>query len=255
MHWEQREVLETAGRRIEQLVYLLVRDGLEEDDALAVVRGTPDIEYLASTQPAGELFGQLFEAKRAKRPQTLVFDKEDPQFQKPPEHKDFMPNVTTPAVFNAQMAQASTPYVLAIANRIAEERGLEKPDDRIIKRVMKKIDWTKAAYEMKGMEPRPPKGKVIRFLDKIIFDPVDRAINELGIKRVWPLATGAMTPVLLYLALAAHIQRLEVPAKILAQRSADRLGRRGFSDFLRAMKSPQAKSIFRRGIRRAARWV
>lgn len=253
MHVEQREVLETARRHIEQLVILLRRKGLSEEDALAIVRGVPKIEERAAYETAGTLYEDLFEAPV--RSQRMSFDKEDPAFHHPPEHREFMPNVTTPSVFNAQMAQASTPYVLAIANRVAEERGLEKPDERVIKRVLRKVNWSKAAFEMKGMAPRPPKSKTIKFLDKWIFDPVDRAVEGLYIKRVWPVMTGVMTPILLYTALATHIHQLRAPAQWLAQKSAKNLQASGKRRFLRAIRSPKNRAAILKGVTRAARWV
>ena len=174
---EQEQAIELVERGVLLLSDTLVdRLDVEEDTALEIVRGLPG---LVDRIQDGDMAGLLKEAAyRARHPKRVVMSGPDPD-EVHPGHKRYMPQVTTKTSYNERMAQAMTPYVTAIATKIASDRGIQAPNTHTIEAVLKKTDWARAAYDAKTVSPRNP-SKVRNFVRKYFFRPLD-AISKHGI--------------------------------------------------------------------------
>lgn len=177
MLFEQEQAIELVERGVLLLSDMLVdRLDVEEDTALEIVRGLPG---LVDRIQDGDMAGLLKEAAyRARHPKRVVMSGPDPD-ELYPEHKRYMPQVTTKTSYNERMAQGMTPYVTAIATKIASDRGIQAPDTHTIEAVLKKTDWARAAYDAKTVSPRNP-SKVRNFVRKYFFRPLD-AISKHGV--------------------------------------------------------------------------
>ena len=174
---EQEQAIEQVEKGINLLSDTLVdRLDVEEDAALEIVRGLPG---LVDRIQDGDMVGLLKEAAyRARHPRRVVMSGPDPD-ELYPEHKNYMPRVTTKTTYNEHMAKAMTPYVTAIATKIAHDRGVVAPDTHTITAVLEKTDWARAAYDAKTVTPRNP-SKVREFVRKYFFRPLD-AVSKHGI--------------------------------------------------------------------------
>jgi len=174
---EQEQAIELVERGVLLLSDTLVhRLDVEEDVALDIVRGLPG---LVDRIQDGDTAALLKEAAyRARHPKRVVMSGPDPD-ELYPEHKNYMPQATTKTSYNERMAQAMTPYVKAIATKIASDRGIQAPNTHTIEAVLKKTDWARAAYDAKTVSPRNP-SKVRNFVRKYFFRPLD-AISKHGV--------------------------------------------------------------------------
>jgi len=166
---------EAAQRKVAEGVDILVRSlmrlrNLEEDEALETVRNLPDLVNKIQDNKLCE----LFEAA-AKHPQVIKFDQPNPD-EYYPGHPKFMPDLTTKTTFNEHVAQALEPYVTAILNKVAKDRGLQPPETRVVKAVIAQTDWARAAYEAKKMPPKPPPSQLRKFFKKYL-GPIESKIT------------------------------------------------------------------------------
>lgn len=143
---------------------------ISEDDALEIVRELPE---LTSKLQGGEIHA-LYEVARSEARRTINSPHNPKEYY--PGHPQHQPMYTTKHTFNAHMAQATAPYVVAIAKKIAKDRGLAAPSDAEIKAALKRVDWASAAYEYRTTKnPNPSKAR--RWLLKYIFKPLDKFLS------------------------------------------------------------------------------
>lgn len=107
-----------------------------------------------------------------------------------PGHYAYKAPLTTKDTFNAHVAQAITPYVMAIAKRVAKDRGLEPPNEQEITSLLEKSDWAKAAYEAQRMPKNPSFPRLRQFLSKYIGTPLKKLDEKIPIEKVFALATS-----------------------------------------------------------------
>lgn len=177
---EQELSIRKVERGITVLSDILVREfGLEEDDALEIVRELPD---LVDRVQDGDMKGLLAEAvRRAPKPRRVVISGDDPD-ELYPGHPQHMPRITTKTTFNEHVAQAMAPYIKAIMNKVAKDRGLEPPNEKTVEAVLEKTDWARAAYEAKKVNKRSPSA-VKNFVVKYFFRPLDK-LSGFGVSMV-----------------------------------------------------------------------
>lgn len=148
-------------------------DELDIDEAMAldIVRGLPN---LTSELQEGNIKA-LYERAWSQARKTINSPDNPKEYFFT--HPRYQPMTTSPDQFNAHMAQAMSPYVLAIARKIAKDRGLEDPNEADIKKALQSVDWAKAAYEAKSMPKKPPPGKMRQWFNKYIFGPLGKALD------------------------------------------------------------------------------
>ncbi len=229
MHWQQLEEHEKTRLRVEELTSMLVASGIPEADALVAVDGLSDVSSRIHTEEPAKLFRELTEARRPpKRPRHIVFNAPHPK-QPDFDHPSYIPDITSKAVFNAHMAQAASPYVITIARKIAQERGLKAPDGRAIEHVMGKVDWTRAAYELKTIGLQPPPTRMQRFLSKHVFKPLDKFTHETYFEKLWPAVTSVHAMVILFAAITGNIDKFSEPFAKFAGAVGRKRARRVFN--------------------------
>lgn len=228
MHIDQKDFLDKYNRVFEEIVFNLQERGYTQEEAVSMARSR-----------------NLMEA--VKKPKKIEFDTRNTQIDKYPEHPDYMPPVTTRAAFNRHMSQAISPYVTSIAGKVASERNLAPPNEQAIQRVLEKVDWTKAAYELNGLGKKPTKNKLEKFIDTYIVDPIDTFISKYKFKKWWPLVTSLQTMYVIYNVLAAYSERFTAPAEIIGDADVHRLRRKATKKFVK-MIGPKSRRLTRRGI-------
>lgn len=143
---------------------------ISEEDALEIVRELPEI---TSKLQAGAVH-ELYEDARSEARRHINSPHNPKEYY--PGHSKYQPMYTTKDTFNAHVAQATAPYVVAIAKKIAKDRNLAEPSEAEIKAALKRVDWAAAAYEFKTTKnPNPSKAR--RWLSKYIFKPLDRTLS------------------------------------------------------------------------------
>lgn len=175
MHPEQ----EAAHRQVVEGVDILANSlmrlyDLDEDDALETVRSLPELVDKIQDNKLRELFEVA--AKRA-RPKIVKFNRDENPGEYYPGHPKFMPNITTKTTYNEHVAQAMFPYIKAIMEKTAKDRGIKPPATHVVQAVVEKTDWARAAYEAKRMPPKPPPSQIRRFLKKYL-GPVESRITR-----------------------------------------------------------------------------
>jgi hypothetical protein len=163
-----RLVEEGTNRLTDSLVFEF---DMDEVEALDIVRGLPELsDYLQE-----ERFQELYEI--ARRKVRGVINSPDNPKEYYPGHPQFMPPLTTKDTFNDNMAQAMSPYVLAIARKIAQDRGVQAPNEVAIHRVLKETDWAQAAYEAHKLGKRPPDTALRRWMKKWVGRPLHKIMD------------------------------------------------------------------------------
>ena len=247
MHWEQRDAFTKAHDHMSKVAIALQKSyDLTEEEALELVESTSGIIPLAANREPEDIYSHVVNEARLPKPTRIPFDQSNPKQDTYPEHPNFVPTVTTKAVFNDHMAQALTPYASAIVKKIADERGLQPPDTQVVKRVLAKTDWAKASYEMRGMGSHPPPGKIKSFLDKYIFDPIDSTLDSVFVKKLWPVVTGVQTMLMIFLAVATYMDKFVAPAGKLASGSSTRLMKSGARKAFRGLLNPSRLNMLQR---------
>jgi hypothetical protein len=169
MHPSQARAIRLVEEGINRLSDSLVFEyDIDEDEALEIVRNLPE---LTDKIQEGE-YRELYEVARRKvhGRVNLPYNPKE-RF---PGHPKFMPPVTSKDTFNDNMAQAMSPYVIAIARKIALDRGVQPPNEAAIRRVLDQTDWSKAAYEAKRMGKRPSNSRLAQWMRKWIGRPVGK---------------------------------------------------------------------------------
>ncbi len=185
---EQEQAIQKVERGVTLLSDTLVdRFDIEEDVALDIIR---DIPNLVDRVQDDEFPGLLREAvTKARHPKRVVMSGPDPD-EMYAGHRTFVPRITTKSTYNEHMAQSMTPYVKAIAEKVAEDRGVAAPDTKTIEAVLRKTDWARAAYDAKSISIRNP-SKVRNFVAKYLVRPID-AVAKHG-TAVYAILMGAMS--------------------------------------------------------------
>ncbi len=169
MHPSQARAIRLVEEGINRLSDSLVFEyDIDEADALEIVRNLPE---LTDKLQEGE-YRELYEAARRKVHGRVNLPYNPKEYY--PGHPKFMPPVTTKDTFNDNMAQAMSPYVVAIARKIALDRGVQPPNEAAIRRVLGQTDWAKAAYEAKRMGKRPSNSRLAQWMRKWIGRPVGK---------------------------------------------------------------------------------
>lgn len=180
-------------------------DGIDEDEALDIVRNLPDLVDLIQDKRIDELYEVAQHTVRKNRAHHIELPNPKEYY---PQHPKFMPPVTTKHTFNAHMAQAMAPYVKAIADKIAKDRSLEAPDARTIQAVLNKTDWARAAYEAKRMPPKPPPGQIKKFFNKYIFQPLDKATDKIPFAKIFGTIGAANVLMLLWASFGQNLENI-----------------------------------------------
>lgn len=181
MHPSQARAMFRIERGITHLTdKLLTEFDVDEEEVLEVVRNLPDLNHKLQH---GEI-APLYEA--AKRKFAGVVNLPDNPKEYFPGHPDFRPPVTTKDTFNEHMAQAMEPYVLAIARKVAKDRGVALPNEAAIKQAVAHTDWARAAYEAKHMPKKPSPGRLRQFFSKYVFRPIGK-VADLPLEHVFGL--------------------------------------------------------------------
>jgi len=179
--------------------------GIDEDEAMGIVRDLPDVVNRIQDKKIEELYREATQVVRKGRVDHTNLP--DPK-EYYPQHPKFMPPVTTKHTFNAHMAQAMAPYVSAIAEKIAKDRNIEAPDTRTIQAVLERTDWARAAYEAKNMPAKPPPGKVKQFFSKYVFRPLDRATDKIPFDKIFGLIGAANVLMLMWGAFGQSLENI-----------------------------------------------
>jgi hypothetical protein len=159
---------------------LLEEFDVDEADALEIVRSLPDLRHKLQH---GGIHSLYEEAKKSVA--AVVNSPKNPK-EYYPGHPGYLPPIATKDVFNEHMAKAMEPYVIAIAKKVAQDRGIQPPNEAAIKRELGRTDWAKAAYEAKRMPRKPPPGKVRLFFNKWVFKPIGKVL-DLPLEEVFGL--------------------------------------------------------------------
>jgi hypothetical protein len=172
MNQEQLRAVRIVQEGVNVLADALVDQlDIAEDVALEIVRELPE---LTTKLQDGEI-GDLYERAISQARRTIDSKTNPKEFY--PGHPQHRPMYTTKSVFNAHVAQATAPYVIAITKKIAKDRGLEAPNDVEIKRALAKMDWAKAAYEIQKLPPKPPPGRMRQWFNKYVFGPLGKILD------------------------------------------------------------------------------
>lgn len=244
MHYQQRRCLS----RLPEFFTRIEEESLDVDEVTALFFSSSEIRDCLLDEGVEEAVAKVKKKyKKPPKPKVIVFDKESPSAP-PFTSPDHMAPITTKSVFNQQMAQAVTPYVTAIADKIAEERGLKPPDKYAIEKVLEKVDWTRAAYELNGLGKKPPKSQLIKFLEKYIWNPLDRAFDRIPFKAMWVAISGISAAYMIYASFASSVEALLNPLARASARYTRHATRQGLRHGLK-------RSGFRVGRRFLRKWV
>jgi hypothetical protein len=234
MHPDQELAIREVAQGIDSLSDLLMEvTGCDEDDALETLHDLPDLVNRIQDREFKELLSEA--VRRVPRPKIIRFNQGNPD-EKYPGHAKFMPPVTTKHAFNAHVAQAVSPYVKAIVDKVAQDRNLQPPDLRTIEAVLEKTNWSRAAYEAKRMPPKPPPGQLRQFFTKYIFKPLDKATQKVPMATIWGLIGAGQILAILWTAIGgatAQVERAGAPVK-------------GFNTWSRRKQVKQFKRLSRR---------
>ena len=190
MHPSQARAIRLVEEGINRLSDSLVFEyDIDEVYALDIVRNLPG---LTDKLQEGE-FKALHEAARRRAKTYGVINSPHNPKEYYPGHPKFMPPLTTKDTFNDNMAQAMSPYVIAIARKIALDRGVQAPNEAAVRRVLDHTDWAKAAYEAQRMPKRPSPTRLRRWLARWIFRPLGK-IADFPFEHVLGLA--GMLPIM-----------------------------------------------------------
>jgi spore cortex formation protein SpoVR/YcgB (stage V sporulation) len=174
------------------LVRVILR---EKENELALIQEiTPEIEvkllqYVAKKVAKKELETRIDKSTRvnfvkklglSEAARRIPFGKTQPP--KDPDTRGYIPQFTTPELFNDHVAEVVEPYVLALIRNVAKERKLSPPSDEEVERVLKKIDWAEAAYF--AQEKRANPTRVRKFLDKYVVSPMKKAIYGFPAEKI-----------------------------------------------------------------------
>jgi hypothetical protein len=206
MHPAQIRAIHRVDRGVELLSRMLMQShSLDEDEALSIIRGLPDV---VTRIQEGNLRPLLEQAVKAVPKREMnYFDQSDPK-EYYPGHPSFRPPVATKSTFNAHAAQAMTPYVTAIIRRVAKDRNLEAPDEITVKKVLEKTDWARAAYEARQMPKRPPPGKLRQFFTKYIFGPLDKATDKVPLAELFGVIGASTVLYMLWATFGYQLERI-----------------------------------------------
>lgn len=174
MHPSQARAIRLVEEGINCLSDSLVFEyDIDEDEALDIVRNLPE---LTDKLQEGE-FRELHEAARRRVKVHGRVNMPTSPREYYPGHPKFMPPLVTKDTFNDNMAQAMSPYVVAIARKIALDRGVQPPNEAAIRRVLDHTDWAKAAYEAKRMTKRPSNSRLRQWINKWIARPLSKVAD------------------------------------------------------------------------------
>lgn len=172
MHPSQARAIRLVEEGINRLSDSLVFEyDLDEDEALEIVRNLPE---LTDKLQGGE-HRELYEVARRKVRGRINLPYSPKEYY--PGHPKFQAPVTSKDTFNDNMAQAMSPYVVAIARKIALDRGVQPPNEAAIRRVLGQTDWSKAAYEAKRMTKRPSPSRLRQWMKKWIGRPLGKVAD------------------------------------------------------------------------------
>jgi hypothetical protein len=181
MHPSQARAIYMIERGVTHLTDKLLEEfDVDEADALEVVRNLPGLRH--ELQHGG--IESLYEVARKNFVGKVNLPDNPKEYY--PGHPSFQSPLTTKDKFNEHMADAMEPYVMAIAKKVAKDRGIQPPNEMAIKRELQRMDWAKAAYEAKRMGKKPPPGRVRQFFAKWVFRPLGKLI-DLPIEQIFGL--------------------------------------------------------------------
>ena len=205
MNAEQRKAVIIVQAGVNRLTDALVDEfDIREEDALEIVR---ELDGLTGKLQAGEI-GELHERAMNKARKVIGSAHNPKEYY--PGHPQHRPMYTTKSTFNAHVAQATAPYVIAIAKHIAKDRGLDTPSDAEIKRALGQLDWAKAAYEAEKMPNRPPPGRINQWFMKFVFKPLDK-ILEFPFENAFFLFSTVSAMMMLWTAFSGSLAKYGQP--------------------------------------------
>lgn len=179
---QQRAIL-LVDESISFLAQKLMQEyDVAEEEALEVLQEEPELVTKIQN-------GQLDEIYSNTKIRMVDMPNNPKEFY--PGHYAYKAPLTTPDTFNAHVAQAISPYVLAIAKRVAKDRGLEPPSEQEIVRLLEKSDWSRAAYEAKTMTKNPSFPKLRAFLTKYVARPLKKLDDKIPLEKLFGLATSS----------------------------------------------------------------
>lgn len=198
--------------RLDEQVSILARQlmaeyDLTEDEALELIYESEN--YVDQIQDGQT--GELYEAIVLRAKDRVVNSPHNPK-EYYPGHPNFMAPITFPGAFNAHMAQAMAPYAIAIAKKVALDRGLEPPNDQEIIKALEQSDWAKAAYEAKRMPAHPSVQRVRDFLSRYIGKPLGKVTDKIPLAQLFAFATSGTMMWMLWATFKNHIEQVGSPA-------------------------------------------
>jgi hypothetical protein len=181
---------------------LMVEYDLSEDEALALLYQEDKLVDMIQEEKLEEIFSNT---------KVRVVDSPKNPKEYYPGHHAFIPPLTTTDTFNAHMAQALSPYVLAIAKKIAKDRDVEAPNEQEIIKVLNQTDWAKAAYEAKKMPSKPSFPRLRAFLSKYIGKPIQKTFDKIPIDAVLAMAASGTIMWLIWTTFKNHVEQVGSP--------------------------------------------
>ena len=213
MHPAQLKAIRYVDESISFLARKLMAEyDICEDDALELLYDTEDL--VDSIQE-----GHLTEVYKKAKVRAVNLPNNPKEFY--PGHHAYTPPATFPGAFNAHMAQAMSPYVLAIAKKIAKDRGLEPPNEQQVMTALEKTDWAKAAYEAKKMPKYPGLAKVRAFIYKYLGKPLERVTDKIPVDRMFGLVASSAVMWVIWTTFKDRLESIGAPPFELFQTYGD----------------------------------